>query len=144
MSGSRLLYRCGPGYSILDISFMNRRLPVLIGAIFLSCCTFAQQPSERRSVALRILKQPSLESITNRSAIITWTTNAGGSSIAHYGFHPNSLEYVAESRNRWNRNLPYMVHRVFLQDLKAGTTYYYVVESSGIRSLTYHFTTFAY
>src|SRR5664279_4522763 len=70
---------------------------------------------------------------TDNSAIIRWTTNTGSSSIehsvVHYGTDPNDFGRRAESVNRWNSNLPYMIHRVSVMNLTPRTTYYYTVES---------------
>ena len=82
---------------------------------------------------MQIIKGPALESATDNSAIIRWTTNTGGSSIehsvVHYGTDPQNLSSRTESLNRWNRNLPHMIHRVYITSLTPRTTYYYTVES---------------
>jgi hypothetical protein len=82
-----------------------------------------------------IIKGPALESTTNTSAVIRWTTNTGGGTVVHYGVvhygtEPNNLNHTAKSPNRWNRNLPYMIYRVNVDRLKPGTTYYYTVGST--------------
>jgi hypothetical protein len=82
---------------------------------------------------MQIIKGPALESATDNSAIIRWTTNTGSSliehSVVHYGTDRKNLNHRAESPNRWNQNLPYMIHRVSVMNLTPGTTYYYQVES---------------
>src|ERR1035441_1427275 len=74
-----------------------------------------------------------LESATDNSAIIRWTTNTGSSliehSVVHYGTEPKNLNRRAESPNRWNQSLHYMIHRVSVMNLTPGATYYYTVES---------------
>jgi hypothetical protein len=84
-------------------------------------------------VLVQIIKGPELESATHNSAIIRWTTNTGASliehSIVHYGTDPKNLSGKAESLNRWNQNLTYMIHRVSVMNLTPQTTYYYTVES---------------
>jgi len=120
---------------------MNRRILILITAVGASGLIFstpdaAQKTSvDRKGVRVRIIKGPALESATNTSAVIRWTTNAGGGTIVHYGIvhygtAPNSLNNTAKSSNRWNRNLPYMIYRVNVDRLKPGTTYYYTVGST--------------
>ena len=82
---------------------------------------------------MQIIEGPALESATNNSAIIGWKTNTGSSliehSVVHYGTDPKDLSKKAESLNRWNQNLPYMIHRVHVMNLTSGTKYYYTVES---------------
>jgi len=88
-----------------------------------------------------ITKGPAVEFTGDQSAIITWTTNTSGNSVVHYGLNAQDLTETAESPNRWNPNLPYMVHRVLVVRLKPATTYYYVVESAGVKSTVSQFTT---
>jgi hypothetical protein len=88
-----------------------------------------------------ITKGPAVEFSGDQSAVITWTTNSNGKSVVHYGVNSHDLTGTAESPNRWNPNLPYMVHRVLVIHLKPATTYYYVVESAGVKSAVSRFTT---
>jgi len=92
-----------------------------------------QPPASKKAAPMRIIKGPGLESATDKSAIIRWTTNTGSSliehSVVHYGTDVKDLGKKAESLNRWNQNLPYMLHRVYVMNLTPGTTYYYTVES---------------
>ena len=106
------------------------------GSVIFCTPTPAQKlPPGRKGVQVRIIKGPALESATNASAIIRWTTNTGGGTVVHYGVvhygtEPHNLNYTAKSPNRWNRNLPYMIYRVSVEHLKPGTTYYYTVGST--------------
>jgi phosphodiesterase/alkaline phosphatase D-like protein len=95
------------------------------------------------SSSLSITKGPLVEFSGDQSAIITWTTNTNGNSVVHYGLNARELSDTAESPNRWNPNLPYMVHRVLMLHLKPATTYYYTVESRGVKSAVCRFTTLA-
>ncbi len=79
---------------------------------------------------VRIIDGPRIEGQGDTWAVIAWTTNAGGSSIVHYGTSQNSLTQTAES--------PYsgakvhegkVTHRVRLQNLQPNTTYYFQVDS---------------
>ncbi len=45
---------------------------------------------------------------SDQSAVITWTTNSNGRSVAHYGVNAQDWTETAESPNRRNPNLPYM------------------------------------
>ena len=92
-----------------------------------------QGPAGKEAARMRIIKGPALESATDNSAIISWTTNTGSTliehSLVHYGTDPKNLNRTAKSLNRWNQNLPYMIHRVYVINLMPATTYYYTVES---------------
>jgi purple acid phosphatase-like protein len=117
---------------------MSRLLSVAI-TVWVSILTFStqtvsQQPPAGKKVArIQITEGPALESATDNSAIVRWKTNTGSSliehSVVHYGTDPKDLSKKAESLNRWNQNLPYMIHRVYVMNLTPGTTYYYTVES---------------
>jgi Purple acid Phosphatase, N-terminal domain len=73
---------------------------------------------------------PTIESITDRLAFISWTTqNPGGTilhyAVVHYGKDPKHLDLTAESPTRINPGRREMVFRVRVDDLEPGTTYYY-------------------
>ena len=62
------------------------------------------------------------------------------------GTDPHNLNLTAKGYIRLNRNHPYTVFRVRLEDIKLGTTYYYTVDSmeatdelDGVKSTVYHF-----
>ena len=101
--------------------------------IFAGQAASQQRPANKKAAGMQITKGPALESVTHNSAIIRWTTNTGASaiehSVVHYGTDPKNLSRKSESLNRWNQNLPYMIHRVSMMDLTPQTTYYYTVES---------------
>ena len=115
------------------------RLLLFVIAVSISIPIFSvhtasqQSPAGKKATRMRIIKGPALESATDNSAIIRWTTNTGSSliehSVVHYGTDPKNLNRRAESTNRWNQSLPYMIHRVSVMDLTPQTTYYYAVES---------------
>jgi hypothetical protein len=116
-----------------------RRLLLFAIAVSVSVLIFAvqtvsqQRPAGKKSARMQIIKGPALESATDKSAIIRWTTNTGSSliehSVVHYGTDPKNLNRRAESPNRWNQSLHYMIHRVSVMNLTPRTTYYYTVES---------------
>jgi len=115
------------------------RLLLFAVAVSVSILIFAvqtasqQRPAGKKTARMRIIKGPELESATDNSVIIRWTTNTGSSliehSVVHYGTDPKNLNRKAESPNRWNQNLHYMIHRVSVMNLMPQTTYYYTVES---------------
>jgi hypothetical protein len=70
-----------------------------------------------------------VENLGDRWATIAWSTNTGGSSIVHYGTDPNRLSLMAESPYANDTGRPGETHRVKLDHLRPGTTYYYIVDS---------------
>lgn len=109
--------------------------------------------ASEKAASTRIVEGPALESATDNSAIIRWTTNNPGGSdlhyaIVHYGTDPKNLGLTSKSPNRRNRNHPGMIFRVRVDGLTPGTTYYYTVESvqaegrpDGVKSTLSRFTT---
>jgi phosphodiesterase/alkaline phosphatase D-like protein len=86
--------------------------------------------------AAQLTAGPELESATDTSAIIRWTTaNPGGITVhygvVHYGTDAKNLMQVAQSPNRRNPANPDMIFRVRITKLNSNTTYYYKVESTG-------------
>ena len=78
--------------------------------------------------------RPTIESVGDTLAFISWTTPNPGGTILHYaivrfGEDPNHLEFTSKSPTRTNPSHSEMVFRVRIQDLKPGTTYYYKVSS---------------
>src|SRR5712671_4144855 len=113
---------------------LSLAITVSVSVLIFTAQTVSQQPPAGKKVArMQIIDGPVLESATHNSAIIRWKTNTGSSLIEHsvvrYGTDPKDLSSKAESLNRWNRNLPYMIHRVQVMKLTPRTTYYYTVES---------------
>ena len=100
-----------------------------------------------------IIDGPTLEVSTDTSAIVRWTTNSVDGTtvrygVVHFGVDPRNLRQVAKSQNRWNRGLPSMTYRVWMDNLEPGLTYYYSVEftdangkSEGADSTVRQFTT---
>jgi hypothetical protein len=86
--------------------------------------------------AAQLTAGPDLESATDSSAIIRWTTaNPGGTAlhfgVVHYGTDAKNLTEVAQSPNRSNPSHPELIFRVRITKLNSNTTYYYKVESTG-------------
>jgi len=85
--------------------------------------------------AAQLTVGPELESATDTSAIIRWTTiNPGGTAlhygVVHYGTDAENLTQVAQSPNRRNPSHSDMIFRVRIMGLNSNTTYYYKVEST--------------
>jgi phosphodiesterase/alkaline phosphatase D-like protein len=108
-------------------------------------------PPARRAARVHITAGPSLESVRDNQAIITWTSNNPGGTdehfgIVHYGTDPEHLTQTAKSHIRLNQNHSYTVFRVRVDGLKPQTTYYYTVDSTqatgqsdGVKSELAHF-----
>jgi hypothetical protein len=86
--------------------------------------------------AAQLTAGPELESASDTSAIIRWTTiNPGGTvlhyGVVHYGTDAQNLTQVAQSPNRRDPSHPDMIFRVRIMKLNSNSTYYYTVESTG-------------
>lgn len=88
--------------------------------------TQMQQPNAQR---LTITNGPNIEYVGKDSAQIAWTTNAGGSSVIHYGTNPNSLNQTAQESYQAGQSGRHVTHRVTVNGLQPNTTYYYRVDS---------------
>jgi hypothetical protein len=121
---------------------MNRPIPtlaitVLTGGLLLSNPISAQfVPSAKKAAHVSILKGPELESATENSTIIRWTSdNPGGSpehfGVVHFGTDPKNLSQIAKSHIRLNPTHSYTDFRVRIEGLQPKTTYYYTVDSMG-------------
>src|SRR5437899_2776859 len=138
---------------------MNRLLlklsvMVIVGSLLYSAPAATQEsPTTKKAAGVRITQGPELESATNNSAIIRWTSNNPGGSpehygVVHYGTNTRELSQIAKSPIRLNPGHSYTVFRVRMDDLKPRTTYYYTVDSmeangnvDGVKSPVRHFTT---
>ena len=108
-------------------------------------------PPAKRAARVHITEGPSLESVRDNQAIITWTSNNPGGTdehfgVVHYGTDPEHLTQTAKSHIRLNQNHPDTVFRVRVDGLKPQTTYYYTVDSmqatgqsDGVKSKLAHF-----
>ena len=99
--------------------------------------TVAQQiPGDEHARSVQIIVGPTLESATEKSAIIRWmsTTPAGPAEhfgVVHYGTDPKDLSQMAKSPIRLNMAHPNTIFRVRVDGLMPGTMYYYTVDSTG-------------
>jgi hypothetical protein len=99
--------------------------------------TVAQQiPGDEHARSVQIIVGPTLESATEKSAIIRWMsiTPAGPAEhfgVVHYGTDPKDLSQMAKSPVRLNMAHPNTIFRVRVDGLMPGTMYYYTVDSTG-------------
>jgi phosphodiesterase/alkaline phosphatase D-like protein len=110
-------------------------------------------PPAKAASHVYITQGPAIESVTDKLAIIRWTSNNPGGSDEHfgvvrYGTDPHHLSETAKSHIRLNQNHSYTVFRVRVDGLSAKSTYYYKVDSmqgngrlDGVKSPVRRFTT---
>jgi hypothetical protein len=70
-----------------------------------------------------------VESITDKTAVIAWSTDVESSAVVRYGTNPTTLEQKAMDKWGGKKTGPSVVHRVTIRGLKPGTKYYFEVES---------------
>jgi phosphodiesterase/alkaline phosphatase D-like protein len=87
------------------------------------------QSGGEKAEALRIIDGPRVEGVGADSAVIAWTTNTGGSSVVRFGTDANNLSQTAQAPYADNESTKEQIHRVHLQHLKPGTTYFFIVDS---------------
>jgi hypothetical protein len=121
--------------------FRPLAIVVMAGGVLSSGSTAAQDdyqpkilPPAKPAAHVLITEGPALESVTNNTAIIRWTSNNPGGSdehfgVVHYGTDPEHLNQMAKSHIRLNQNHSYTVFRVLVAGLRPQTTYYYTVDS---------------
>lgn len=73
--------------------------------------------------AVQITQGPVVETVTDTTAEIAWSTNVNAGTDLHYGTDPTHLDQTA--------GMPWggLTHRVTIKDLKPNTTYYFKAAS---------------
>jgi len=84
----------------------------------------AQDEPAPKVVNVEIIHGPVVESVTDTTAVIAWSTNVNAGTVLHYGTDINHLDQTA--------SMPWggLTHRVSLKDLKPDTRYYFKAEST--------------
>ena len=103
-----------------------RFLVVALAAVFAAIMTYTPP---QLAAQVDITQGPVLESVSDHSAVIAWSTNKDGSTVVNYGADPRNLDQVAEAP--WGANG--RTHRVELRNLRPNTTYYFRVETGQTR-----------
>jgi hypothetical protein len=83
----------------------------------------AAQDQKAPAESIQITYGPVVESVTDTTAIIAWSTNVNAGTVLRYGSDPKHLDRTA--------GMPWggLTHRVNLKDLKPNTVYYFEAES---------------
>jgi hypothetical protein len=83
-----------------------------------------------------VVTPPSVDQVTNHSAVLRWGTNKVAATRVNYGTDPNNLfQHGYQPGGTTN-------HEVMLRNLRPGTTYYFAIENKhGQGRLTGTFTT---
>jgi hypothetical protein len=84
----------------------------------------AQEEPAPKVINVEIIHGPVVESVTDTTAVIAWSTNVNAGTVLHYGTDVNHLDQSA--------SMPWggLTHRVNLKDLKPDTKYYFKAESA--------------
>jgi len=119
---------------------MKKFALLLASALLLSGLAIAQQDEHGRNYgdnrdradrapAERITNGPVIEKLGDSWATIAWSTDVGGSSVVRYGMDRDRLTQMAEAPYDVSHGDHGVTHRVKIEHLRPGTTYYYVVDS---------------
>jgi len=104
----------------------NKRNGLLMMMLALA---FALPLTAQKPAAEKIIGQPKVEGVGDNWAVIAWTTNTGGSTVARYGTDKNNLGETAQAPYSDNEKTQAQNHRVHLKNLKPGTNYFFQVDS---------------
>jgi hypothetical protein len=112
---------------------MNRALVVLAISVLSGNLLAQESPTTPKAKRVQIIQGPKVELAREHLTIISWTTNNPGGSpvhygVVHYGTDRDGLTGTAKSPIRLDPDHASTVFRVRLDDLRAGTTYYYRVD----------------
>ena len=96
-------------------------LLAVVGSAFAQ--TQSDAAADEQYPPVRITNGPVVESVTDTTAIIAWSTNVNAGTTLRYGSDPNRLDKTA--------GMPWggFTHRVYLKDLQPGTRYFFQAES---------------
>lgn len=102
---------------------MSKRLSLIsfLAVLFLWAGTLMLAQDQAQNA--QITNGPTVEHVDANSATIAWSTNVSSSTLVRYGLDRNNLDQTAEAP--WGG----VTHRVTLQNLQPGKTYYYQVQS---------------
>jgi phosphodiesterase/alkaline phosphatase D-like protein len=78
---------------------------------------------------LKIVDGPRVESVTDTTVVIAWSTDVESSAVVQYGTDQNALDQRAVEKWGGQKTGGSVVHRVTIRNLKPGTKYFFLVES---------------
>jgi len=95
--------------------------------------TKSQPPTSQKEATptvreVKVTNGPVVQSLTDTTAVITWSTNVSADTLLHYGKNSDNLDRV--EREPWGG----LTHRVRLIQLTPDTTYYYRVGTSAVQA----------
>ena len=99
-----------------------RRVATVCWLIF--CFASIVRAQSERPQDVQITKGPRVESVSDSTAEIAWSTNVNASTLIRYGTDVHALTSTAEEP--WGG----LTHRVTIRNLRPGTTYYFQAESN--------------
>jgi len=102
----------------------------IFSIILVAWALYAFATATDRHSALRITQGPQVEGVGDSWAVIAWTTNTGGSSVIRYGSDAANLDQTAQAPYADDDRTPAQNHRVRLQGLTPGSTYYFMAVSA--------------
>src|SRR5215470_9076556 len=102
---------------------MRKGILALALSFAMSAIGFAQNQQ------LQITNGPVVEGVGDTWAVVAWTTNEGSSSVLHYGTDPNNMNQTAQQDYQKSQSSQGANHRVRMDNLQPGTTYYFKVDS---------------
>jgi hypothetical protein len=122
---------------------MKKLTLLLASALLISGLAIAQSHDERQydpnqqnramadnhDRAEQITNGPVIENVGSSWATVAWSTDVGGSSVVHYGTDRDRLTQMAETPYDVSKGDHGVTHRVKIDHLRPGTTYYYTVDS---------------
>ena len=103
---------------------MRRAILALVLSAGLSGLGFAQSNNQ-----LQITNGPTVEGVGDTWAVVAWTTNEGSSSVLHYGTDQNNMNRTAQQDYQKSQSSQGANHRVRVENLQPGTTYFFKVDS---------------
>jgi len=120
-----------------SIAFVFFLLPLLLGLVETTSPNPAVAPegSFTKAAPSQFVRGPTVNLVTNSSALIFWRTDAPMDATVDYGLEESNLNLtVSDSTVAGD-------HRIALTGLTVGSKYYYQVTSNGVASDVYHFKT---
>ena len=85
--------------------------------------------AQNNTKQLQITNGPTVEGVGDTWAVVAWTTNEGSSSVLHYGTDQNNLNQTAQQDYQKSQSSQGANHRVRIDNLQPGATYYFKVDS---------------